>query len=500
MQNPYIIGIDIGTGSTKAVSVDLTGNILQVSQYAYPTFRPEPGYSEQDPELIWNAFKSCIRETIQTLGVAPAAISLSSAMHSIIPVNETGTALANLITWADSRSESIAETLRGSPQGENLYRISGTPLHAMAPLSKIIWIKQYQPELFSRTAKFISIKEFIWFKLFGQFEVDYALASATGMFDILGLAWSNEILDLAGIPISRLSVPVNTSFQRTGVHAEAAQEMNLPVTTTFVMGASDGCCANLGSAVVDASKAALTIGTSGAVRVTSEKPVYNFKAMTFNYLLDEKTFVCGGPVNNGGLAIDWAIQQFLSPEDAAGDPYETFFSIIEQNSTAGEKLIFLPYLTGERAPYWDTHASGAFIGLRQNHKQADLLKAVLEGVCFALNQVLASVEESVGTVQQLHVSGGFIHSPVWLQTLADLSGKKLVLVQTEDASAIGAAILASRAIYPENTLETAILSRDKDVIFPDMNKHAHYKSMMPIFSKLYEDLKVSMQLLNQLTN
>ena len=500
MQDPYIIGIDIGTGSTKAVSVDLTGNILQVSQHAYPTFRPEPGYSEQDPELIWNAFKSCIRETIQALGYAPAAISLSSAMHSIIPVNDSGAALANLITWADSRSESIAETLRVGPQGENMYRISGTPLHAMSPLSKIIWIKQNQPDLFSRTHKFVSIKEFIWFKLFGEFEIDYALASATGMFDIIGLGWSSEILNFAGIDISRLSEPVNTGFQRTEVFAEAALEMHLPASTIFVIGASDGCCANLGSAVVDASKAALTIGTSGAVRVTSEKPVYNFKAMTFNYLLDEKTFVCGGPVNNGGLAIDWAIQKFLSPAQSSGDPYQTFFSIIEQNTSAAEKLLFLPYLTGERAPYWDTHASAAFIGLRQNHTQADLLKAVLEGVCFALNQVLESVEESVGTVQQLHVSGGFIHSPIWLQTLADLSGKKLVLVQTEDASAIGAAILASRAIYAENTLESAILSRDKEVILPNMDKHALYKEMMPIFSKLYDDLKVSMQLLNQLNN
>ncbi|MDB5019691.1 MAG: gluconokinase, partial [Pedobacter sp.] len=134
-----------------------------------------------------------------------------------------------------------------------------------------------------------------------------------------------------------------------------------------------------------------------------------------------------------------------------------FFSIIQQQPFAAEKLLFLPYLTGERAPYWDTAASAAFIGVRPHHNIADFLRAVLEGVCFALNQVLVTVEQSVGNIEQLHVSGGFIHSPLWLQVLSDLTGKKLLLVQTEDASAIGAAILASRALFADNSLESAVL-------------------------------------------
>jgi gluconokinase len=500
MQEPYIIGIDIGTGSTKAVSIDLNGNILNVSQCSYPTIQTEPGYSEQDPERIWLAFKDCLRDTTRQIGYAPTALSLSSAMHSIIPVNDFGTALSNMITWADARSEAIAETIRASPEGENIYKISGTPLHAMAPLSKMLWIKQHKPMLFNETFKFISIKEFIWFKLFSKFEVDYSIASATGMFDIINLCWSVSIINTVGLDAGKLSEPVNTSFLRSDINEEVAHEMNIPKNTNVIIGASDGCCANLGSAVVDATKAALTIGTSGAVRVTSNKPVYNFQAMTFNYLLDEKTFICGGPVNNGGLAIDWAIQKFLNNPAASADAYNIFFSIIEQQPFAAEKLLFLPYLTGERAPYWDTAASAAFIGLRPQHTTADFLRAVLEGVCFALNQVLLIVEESLGQIEQLHVSGGFIHSPVWLQVLADLTGKRLVLVQSEDASAIGAAILASRALFVDNTLESAILSQEKEYILPDMNKHQHYKQLMPIFRKLYNDLKDSMLLLNQIHN
>jgi gluconokinase len=500
MHEPYIIGIDIGTGSTKAVSIDLKGNILHVAQSSYPTIQPEPGYSEQDPERIWAAFKECVSKTTGHIGYEPVALSLSSAMHSIIPVNELGRALMNMITWADARSEAIAEGLKASEQGEQIYRTSGTPLHAMAPLSKILWIKQNKPSLYTETFKFISIKEFIWFKLFATFEIDYSIASATGMFDIIKLCWSETIIDTVGLNISQLSEPVNTSFLRDQIQEDVAIEMDLPKDTKVIIGASDGCCANLGSAVIDARKAALTIGTSGAVRVTSDKPVYDFRAMTFNYLLDEKTYICGGPVNNGGLAIDWAIKKFLNNPASTGDTYNIFFSIIQQQPFAAEKLLFLPYLTGERAPYWDTAASAAFIGVRPHHNIADFLRAVLEGVCFALNQVLVTVEQSVGNIEQLHVSGGFIHSPLWLQVLSDLTGKKLLLVQTEDASAIGAAILASRALFADNSLESAVLSRENEYILPDMNKHAHYKKLMPVFRKLYADLKDSMQLLNQINN
>lgn len=500
MQEPYIIGIDIGTGSTKAVSIDFKGNILFVAQNSYPTVETEPGYSEQNPELVWGAFKDCITKTTLHIGYPPFALSLSSAMHSIIPVNNLGIALSAMITWADARSESIAERLKESPEAEAIYKTSGTPLHAMAPLSKMLWIKQHKPALYHETFKFISIKEYIWYRLFAKFEIDYSIASATGMFDIIELCWSRKIIDVVGLDISKLSDPVNTSFTRSEINKEIAAAINLPENTKVTIGASDGCCANLGSAVVDATKAALTIGTSGAVRVTNIRPIYNFQAMTFNYLLDEKTFICGGPVNNGGLAIDWAIRSFLKDPDPEEDKYNLFFSIIKQQPFSAEKLLFLPYLTGERAPYWDTSASAAFIGLLQHHTTADLLRSVLEGVCFALNQVLITVEESVGNIEQLHVSGGFIHSPVWLQVLADLTGKRLLLVQSEDASAIGAAILASRELSAENSLEAAVLSREKQFILPDLYKHQHYKMLMPIFRKLYADLKDTMQLLNKTNN
>ena len=283
---PYILGIDIGTGSTKGVAVGLNGKVLASSQHRYPIMQPQPGYNEQDPNLIWKAFVSCVQDVVKELKDAPQALSFSSAMHSLILVDEGGKALNNMITWADTRSEKIAQHLRDSDEGEAIYRQTGTPIHPMSPLCKLIWLKDNEHELFEKAAKFISIKEYIWYKLFNKFQVDYSIASATGLFDIIKLQWSAEACGLAGVNTGKLSEPVNTNYVQKELLPQMATLLGIPSTTPFVIGASDGCCANLGSHVMDNGTAALTIGTSGAVRITTSQPVYDYQAMHFNYLLN----------------------------------------------------------------------------------------------------------------------------------------------------------------------------------------------------------------------
>ena len=305
---PYLLGIDIGTGSTKAIAITYDGSSLDSSQHYYPVKAPKPGYSEQDPELIAEAFFSCITDVIKKIGYEPEAISFSSAMHSVIAVDDKGSALADMITWADSRSENIAQQLRDSEQGPQIYQTSGTPIHAMTPLCKVMWLRQNQPKLFDKTHKFISIKEFIWYKLFGSFEIDYSIASATGLFDIINLTWNPAALELAGISAQKLSDPVDTIYTRDDLAQLIIEKLGLKTRIKFVTGASDGCCANMGSYVNGAGVASLTIGTSGAVRITSPQPVFNYGAMIFNYLLNPKTFICGGAINNGGIILNWLVK------------------------------------------------------------------------------------------------------------------------------------------------------------------------------------------------
>ncbi|MGB4401098.1 MAG: gluconokinase [Daejeonella sp.] len=492
----YVLGVDIGTGSTKAVAVGYDSIAIGTSQYHYPTYSPQADYSEQNPELIWEAFKNCLQDTVDRMQGSPVAICLSSAMHSLIPVDRQGVKLMDMITWADCRSDSIATRLKHSAKGKHIYELSGMPVHAMSPLCKIIWLRENMPVVFEQAYKFISIKEYIWYRLFGEYVIDHSIAGATGMLDIGSFTWNSELLALAGIREDQLSQPVKTDYTPTLTSSLGGMLNN---ETAFYIGASDGCLANLGSFAIRKGVAAVTIGTSGAIRIASEKPIINTSAMTFSYCLDEKTFICGGPVNNGGNILDWLITGFLGKTNNK----ETFievFKMAEQVSPGAEGLLFLPYLNGERAPVWDASSSGAFIGIRSRHTQAHFCRAVLEGICFALYEVLWAVEDGSDGIEQINVSGGFVNSKTWMQLLADITGRRLALVQTEDASAIGAAFIALKALgmnggkYPDEPGKATLF------IEPDMVQHHLYSRNFAVYRNLYSSLKNSMHQLSTENN
>lgn len=486
----YILGIDIGTGSAKAVAVNLDYEPFAVSQHHYPTNCPKPGYSQQDPELIWHAFKNCIADLVSVHG-QPLAVSLSSAMHSLIPLDQDGSALSDMLTWADSRASEIATRIRESETGTSVYETTGTPVHSMSPLCKIIWIRENDPDLFNRTSKFISIKEYIWFKVFGEFRIDHSIASATGLFDILNKVWSEQALELAGITSRYLSDPVDTDHINQNFDPQSSSIHALKAGIPFVIGASDGCTANLGTYAIRPGTAALTIGTSGAIRVANDKPVYNFKAMTFSYCLDRETYICGGPVNNGGIALQWLMKDLLGNTQPDDEDYIDLFEKIESVQAGSQGLIFLPYLTGDRAPIWDTKSCGNFFGIRLQHGQAHFARAVLEGICYALNDVLLAVEEYSDKIGQINVSGGFVASSTWMQILADITGKRLSLLQTEDASALGAAFIAIKKLGLAESGSYPAIPKSKKEIFiePNLNNHDIYRKNFTIFRQLYVNLK-----------
>jgi gluconokinase len=400
-----------------------------------------------------------------------------------------------MMTWADARSENIAQALRATGKGASLYHNCGTAIHAMSPLNKLLWLRANRSDVFKDAHKFISIKEFIWFRLFGVFEVDYSIASATGLFDIVKKEWNDEALALTDITPSKLSRPVNTTYYRNDIRPEVITLTGVNADTPFVIGASDGACANLGSHTTGPDVAALTIGTSGAVRVTSPKPVYNYGAMVFNYLLDEQTYVCGGAVNNGGIAVNWLLKNFLQKENITGADYDALFKEIATVPAGSNGLIFLPYLYGERAPLWDTKTSGTFFNIKPVHTRSHFLRAGLEGICFALNDVLKTLEDASGDIRQINISGGFTSSAVWTQILADITGKRLAVLQSEDSSALGAIYLAARVLYPES-YEGLTRVEQQDFIEPNTANHEVYGRVFPVFKKLYGDLKDSMHLVD----
>jgi gluconokinase len=494
----YIIGADIGTGSTKAVAVDENGKVLITAQVPYPTLTPIPGVSEQEPDIIWQAFVMCIRRITESLDQRPMALSLSSAMHSIIPVDHNGNALHHLITWADNRSADAAEKIKNSDVGRTLYEQTGTPIHSMTPLCKLVWMKQHLPSIFVKAAKFISIKEYVWFKMFGDFEVDFSIASATGLFDIIDHAWHKQALSLAGITEDKLSTPVNTTYQRNDMIAEVALSLNVDSVIPVMIGASDGCLANVGSFATTPGTAALTIGTSGAIRVTGSKPSINWDLMTFNYCLDDATFVSGGPVNNGGIALKWYAKNLLGKNMESDSDYEKLLEPLAHIPPGSEGLIFLPYVLGERAPIWNSEACGVFFGLTARHTQEQLTKAVIEGITLSLHQIARGIESGGQRIDTIHVSGGFVKSHHWVQLLANITGKKILLVNMEDASAMGAAFLYMKKAQVQGAY-TSFNESDTVSFLPDAQEHQFYlDSVFPFFEQLYKSLAADMHTLHKL--
>lgn len=480
----YIIGIDLGTGSAKAIAMDHKGDVVDSAQVSYPTLQPQQGYQEQNPHVIWDAFVAATSQLTSRLG-PPEAICLSSAMHSIMPVDVNADPLTNLIIWADNRSASFARDIQYSPAGKNIYEKTGTPIHAMTPLCKLPWLKQHESAAFHNAYKFISAKEYVWFRMFSVFEVDYSIASATGLMDLETRSWNPKSLELVSLSQNRLSDLVNTNYTRKCTNAELCHKLGITTGTLFVIGASDGCLANIGSFATRPGCLAVTIGTSGAVRVIQQKPMLNFKAMTFNYLLDESTYVCGGPINNGGVTLRWYAENLLGKKLDSAAEYATLLEALDHTSPGANGLIFLPYILGERAPIWNSEASGVFFGMRAYHRQEHFTRAVVEGVSASLYDIAYNMIETGLDIDQIHVSGGFVHSEQWLQILADLFGKKICLVNTADASAVGACYLAMKAIGIISDYKELEPSQLKEY-HPDPDNMEAYRKMFLKYREVYD--------------
>jgi gluconokinase len=498
----YIIGIDIGTSNTKAVAFGMAGEIVANASVSYGAIQSGPGYHEQDPEIFLNAVMSTLEEVVQKIkGNHLAGICFSSAMHGLMAIDKNGKPLTNIITWADLRSKNQAEKLKASEAGERIYKHTGTPIHAMSPLCKLMWMRENDPVLFASAFKFISIKEYIFFKLFGEYVIDHSVASATGLFDIYSLKWYDESLLAAGIHSGQLSLPVSTTYITRKLKKEYIDFLGIPSDTAFIIGASDGCLANLGTNAVDTGDTAVTIGTSGAVRMISRQPQYDSKKRIFNYLLTEEKYVSGGAINNGMVLLKWYAENFSDHSFTNMEGFDWYMEKACSVASGSAGLIFLPYVMGERAPVWDADAKGVFFGIHAKHTQKHFMRSIIEGISFALYQVMKSLEETVGPVNNIYASGGFIHSKKWVQILADVFGMKIHITNSSDASALGAAILALKALGMINDLSDAKgFITVQDTYFPDDDQHRIYMANYAVYVSLYHKLKEEFLRLETLQN
>ena len=514
-----IAAVDIGTSSTRALLFDgarFTGHSAAV-EYALKS--PVPGAAELDPMEVMNALAECLSALAQPATHPIECVALSAAMHSLMAVDARGAPLTALYTWADNRASVILpvfeESLPPTVSSQSLYLETGVPLHPMSPLLKLVWLRHTQPGLFAAADKFVSIKEFVCHQLFGRWVADHSIASASGLYSLKQRDWCDAALTTAGVTRAQLSALAAPETVLQGLPPGYAAAMNLSAATPFVLGASDGCLANLGAGVLAdqhdealcsggaaapqatqathprsphrARRAVLTIGTSGALRMAVPAPATDTAMRTFCYTLTQNQFVIGGATNGGGLPLRWLRDNFpqLRIGLEAGDAYSALATLAQQVPPGAGGLLFHPYLAGERAPLWNADARASFIGLNFSHGPAHLVRAVMEGVLFNLAMILDVLEELAGApVDEIVAGGGFAHSPFWLQMAADLLGRPLSVAGNPESTAQGAALLALKAMGRAASLAdaAAALPPHSRRVLPDAAAHARYAKLKPIFN------------------
>ena len=374
----------------------------------------------------------------------------------------------------------------------HFYHETGVPIHAMSPFCKLIWLKENNPAVFSAAGKFIGIKEYIFFQLFKKYVVDTAIASATGLLNLHSLQWDETILAYAGITTDQLSAVTSTTHKEyltTGQGYGADNRLQGVLQAAFVIGGSDGGLANLGSGATGKNAMAISIGTSSAVRMVTREVYTDEQMRTFCYHMTGNQYIIGGASNNGAVVLQWLKEQLLETTDS----YEQLFERAASVHAGCNGLLFLPYVLGERAPIWNSNARGVFFGLDITHTKAHLVRAVMEGVVYAVFSIGRIIQEE-RTITEIHATGGFTQSPFWLQMLCDMCNCPVMVSGAVETSAFGAVKLGMEALG----IAIDWIPKTTAIYQPNLVQHhiylEQYKKMEQVYKLLQPEMETSQSL------
>ena len=504
----FVIGLDLGTTSCKALALEVGGAVLAQTTAGYELRAAAAGEAVQETAAIWMV----VRDVLQALGQriameAAAGICLSGAMHSVLPVTADGRPLAPAMTWPDSRAAPQAAAIRALADEQALYERTGCPVQATYHPARLRWwqMNGAPPE----AALYVGLKEWALYCLTGVWAYDWTMASTTGLLDIVQRSWDEEALALAQVTADALPPLVAPHEQVGVVTAAAARDTGLPQGLPVIAGSHDGGLANLGVGADEPGEVAITVGTSGAIRMVVDAPWLDSQARTWCYLAGDGQWLAGGAINNGGLAAQWMREHFY--RDAGDNWRERMERLVAEAASVppgAEGVLMLPYLAGERTPHWDAQGRATLHGLDLRHSRAHVARALLEGVAFSLRDVWLVLEEGLPLPQEerpLRISGGVTNSPVWVQIIADVLGRPLLTVGEADASSVGAALLgqyglglidalrlpaadARQAQLADSDGRAAAHSRG-ELYEPAPERHALYAARHELFQALYRRLE-----------
>lgn len=491
----YVVGIDIGTTSTKAVLYTLQGDIKGYSNQLYPLYQDTPDMAEEDPDEIFNATVTALSAVVKKADGRVRAVSFSTQQHSLIGLDAEHKPLTRVITWADNRAEKQATQLGKSGQGLKIYNKTGLPIHPMGPVYKLLWLKNDKSELFKRTKYWVGIKEYVLWRFFHQLKEETSMGATTGLMNIFKMDWDDDILNFVGIKREQLPELVEPTSQLSGLDPKLADQIGISADTPFVMGATDGALAEIGLGAIGKGEVAVTIGTSGAVRTFIDKPQLDPKGRTYCYPVMDGKWIVGGPVNNGGIVFRWVRDNLFAPEKETAklldmDPYDLLTDIAKKIPAGSDGLIFHPFLGGERAPIWNGNARGSFFGLTRTHTRAHMVRAALEGVVFNLYTVQLALQEAVGEPTLITATGGFARSALWRQMLADIFEHPVTIPEAFESGCLGAMTLALISIGEAKDMSVVKQFVGKQNTYqPDPSNFKNYRDLLPIYLRVGRKLE-----------
>jgi xylulokinase len=436
------LGIDIGTGGSRALLVDRNGAVVAAHTVAHEDIHMEhPLWAEQRPENWWDAAAEAIRGVLAIAGVTGAAvrgIGLSGQMHGLVILDADSQVIRPSLIWCDQRSQAQVEGVNAQVGKAKVLECIANPVLTGFTLPKLLWVRDNEPAHYERVRKVLLPKDYVRFRLTGEFATEVSDASGTALFDVVNRRWSFELADALGIDRSVLPACYESSEISGTISREAAALTGLQEGTPVVGGGGDQAASAVGNGIVSPGIVSCTLGTSGVVFAHMEEVAYDpqGRVHTFCHAVKGKWHVMG-VTQGAGLSLQWFRNQL-----APGADYNALMAEAATAPAGSEGLFWLPYLMGERTPHLDPLARGGWIGLTAKHRRADLIRALIEGISYSQRDCLDIVESLGVPVESVRASGGGAKSPFWRQILADVFARPVVTLASQEGSALGAALLA----------------------------------------------------------
>ncbi len=494
-----LLGIDIGTSGTKTVLFNEAGVPLASHTIEYPLCQPQNGWAEQDPHDWWMAVLQTIQAVLTKSGVKPEevkAVGLSGQMHGLVMLDAQGHVLRSAILWCDGRTQKQCDEITGL-LGDALISVTANPALPGFTAGKILWVREHEPQIYEKCRHILLPKDYIRYKLTGEFATEVSDASGMNLLDVTNRRWSGEVLSKLDIDPGLLG-KMYESCQVTGVLTPAASEATgLLPGTPVVGGAGDNAAAAIGTGVVETGKAFTTLGTSGVIFAHSDRVTIDPKGRvhTFCSAVPGAWTVMSCTLA-AGLSLQWFRSQFCGAEEGLAaaqgrDVYDLMTDVAQKSPIGANRLLYLPYLMGERSPLLDSDARGAFVGLSNIHTKGDMIRAVMEGVAYSQRQCLDVFREMGVDVADMAVCGGGGRSPFWRQILADLYGCPVKTIASEQGPALGAAILAGvgAGVYETVAQGCQVAVQAGPTQRPDPEDAAAYEPYYQLYRTVYPALK-----------